>query len=360
MAHLAAGTQSSSNEVQLVSSTGKDLMEDVCRLPTDVVPTASATPGHSAQAEVVAQQHHVLLHEIPANPAAAEPSGRKSPKTGRQFPATRLVSKVTDHTTPILESRNAHPAVRQHTPKPTKQRELPQDPGRVTKTRHVKKSNPPTGPSFDANSMEDMLNLLQFRFQRDQQTQKLAKEIHKVTEKELEVAKRACNQLNIELQDSREKDKNQGAELKKYQSAIASLKTRGRKLDDYLKGLTKDQSLKEQVSLLKETKQLLQTERERSQNLETNLLIKLSEISTTQTEVLEGANASHDIVTQRLVEVLNSVNVLPRDNTSAAAGHARSILDRCQEIGILIKNGQDSESDGLKVLDASLKAYADT
>lgn len=364
----------------------------------------------------IAQQHR---GKPMADPPAVEASMPKPSKMSHQTPATQLVLKVADHPTPVFEGQKPHPAIRQGTLKPAKHRELPQDPGRVKKKRHTQPTGSSFEPTFDITSMEDMLNLLQFRIQRDLQGKRLAEEIHKLTEKNLEEVKHACHRLNIELRELREKDKTQGAELTKYRNAITSLKTKSRKFEDYVKGLsndhhhlrdeakdiqnqqkrlciesatlqatvqdalntvaqlpstsrlplevkyeliTKDQSLKEQASLLEETKQLLHTERERNQNLQTILLTKLSEISTRQTEVVEGSRSSHEIVINKLIQLLNSVNDLPKDIALVSAKiseHSQSILDRSQNVINLIKKTQDSGSDGMKNLDASLRAYTE-
>ena len=368
----------------------------------------------------MAQQHRVCSYDKPmADPQAIEPSMPKPSKMTCQTLATQLVSKVVDYSTPVFESQKPHPAIRQGVAKPAKHRELPQDPGRVKKKRRTQPTGSSSEPTFDITSMEDMLHLLQFRIQRDLQAKQLAEEIHKLTEKNLEEVKQACHRLNIELRELREKDKAQGAELSKYRDAITSLKTKSRKFQDYVNGLNndhhhlrdeakdiqkqqkvlcvesatlqdtvrgalyklgqlpstsrlpteikyeliaKDQSLKEQASLLEEAKQLLQTERERNQNLQRTLLAKLAEVSTRQTEVVEGSRSSHEIVVSKLVELLNSVNGLPKDIAlvgTKISEHSQSILDRSQEAISLIKKVQDSGSDGMKSLDASLKAYTE-
>ena len=300
----------------------------------------------------------------------------------------------------------------------------PQDlspvPAKITKTRRKSKRTNTAYTFSDrienhdttsAPSKEDLMNLVMFRMRKEHQERDMERAIQQAKAAELDDVKGAYEHLRAQLQEIREREETQHAELSKYQKALPGWKLKLRKLDDYLKGLTNDhhnlrddarviqkrqdslqlekaalettfgvahealsrrpidtkniliearhridsleQTIMGQEKQLERDTNLLDAERERNERLE----IEMSKISVKQEKMLEEVMGHRQGMTLKLDSLLKTREVSQTESPSNWEEQSRVVLNRC--VGLLqdLHGVEVVKPDELQRLDASVQAY---
>ena len=173
---------------------------------------------------------------------------------------------------PPAQGLQSHPAIRTAPTNSTEPPEIPWTPSRVTKTwkkpkvpRTLQNLAAQTQPDMLGSEPgpEDLLTILLFRARQDKKARALAKAIQQAKEAELENMNHAYTLLKAQMQELSQREQAQQAELVKYQKALPGWKTKLRRLDEYVKGLTNDHNkLRDDASIIQDQQQNLKTGRD--------------------------------------------------------------------------------------------------
>ena len=250
---------------------------------------------------------------------------------------------------PSGHSLQSHPAVRTGPTNLLEAPEMPGTPSKVTKTRKKPKGsrmlqnpvvNPQTNPLGSEPSPEDLLTILLFRARQDKKARDLAKAIQQAKEAELEDMAQAYTILRAQMQELSQREKAQQAELLKYHRILPSWKTKIRRLEDYMKGLTNDHNqLRDDAIILEREQQSLKIDR-----AEVTASVKeaqeiFGQVSANTTRIL--TNTKRQI--QKLDQCIEEQNIRHEENMNRLEGEQARNIKLEQDISGILMNQQQME-----------------
>ena len=172
---------------------------------------------------------------------------------------------------PSAHSLQSHPAIRTGPTNSVEPPEMPWTPSKVTKAKKrsrgsrmlqnlAAQAQPNTLGSEP--SPEDLLTILLFRARQDKKARDLAKAVQQAKESELEDIVQAYTKLRAQMQELSQREKAQQAELVKYQKVLPGWKTKLRRLEDYMRGLTNDHNkLRDDGDIIQRQQESLKSDR---------------------------------------------------------------------------------------------------
>lgn len=382
-----------------------------------VIQNHSVPPHASTTQETTECKSSDILSVWPGQ-AQAAPTQRREEllQNNSRYPQAR-----SDSVEPPCSATRLHSATRPGPSRPVKPHAMSSTSSRVTKGRRKSKVRkgihvlPKPVHSNDTDSVptqEDLLTILLFKAQQEKRNRDAAKAMLQAKEAELERATQASEILRIQMEELVRRESAQREELGKYRQVLPALKGKAKKLDAFVTGLTKDYNMlrinaetiqKQQVHLCMnqsdvkkaiteareglranktdkakilaearhyiakleqqvqdqehrnyDTLGRLEAEQERCHRLE----IEISNVTTTQQEMMELLRSLRQAMTDKLDDILKQPSpTIPLPDASSE--HPNGLLDRCLEILEEIKAAQGARPDDLQELDDSLSDYAE-
>ena len=146
----------------------------------------------------------------------------------------------------------------------------PRVPTKITKLR--RKSRPRTDPNFSRGSdpaepnaslsYEDTLGVLSVLYQKEQIQREQERAALKAKETELQDLREISNAIYSQLQQVRQREKSQEAELFRFRKSKPQWEARVKKISDYVQSLIKDHdALREDAQEIRHQQKILQTEK---------------------------------------------------------------------------------------------------
>ena len=323
---------------------------------------------------------------------------------------------------PTLPTATSSVPTRINPVNPNTRKGIPNDRPKVVKSRRKPMSSRPSnGPDILSQrpvseampTVDDLIQILQYRNQQEKKARDTAKAMQQARDAEFQNTKEAYALLRSQMEEISRREKAQQIELAKYQKVLPEWKSKARKLEDYLKGLTNDhhklrddaQSIQRQQLLLQTDKdnimtnieethsalgrhapgaakivsdalhhieivtekhdaqslqaqqdaKLLEAEQERSQRLEH----EISKISSNQQQITNLLHAQRLELMEKLSETLtNSSTVLVSEPSEDQAG-TKDLLDQCIAMLHEIKTVKHVEPEDMERRDSSIKGYAE-
>ena len=297
----------------------------------------------------------------------------------------------------------------------------PRSSAKITKLRRRSKpmadSNamraPQTGATKDALSYEDTLNVLLIRHRNERLEWEEARAVLKAKDIELQDLREISNAIYHQLQQVRQREKSQEAELSRFHTTMPQWESRVKRLSDYIQCLSKDhqalhedardirsqqetlqadkldissklidvrhtveqdqaktkkvlvearhhmgmleQTVSNQEILLREDANLLDAERDRCQRLE----IEISKMTTSHQQLSELLAEHGRITTEKLDDLLSKSEEVQIVTPSSSQDLVKPVLDEAVSLLKELRDADVIRPDDLHKLNASVRSYAE-
>lgn len=270
-----------------------------------------------------------------------------------------------------------------------------------------------TGASKDAPSYEDTLNVLLMRHRNEQLEWEEARAVLKAKDTELQDLREISNAIYHQLQQVRQREKLQDAELSRFHKVIPQWESRVKRLSDYVQCLSKDhqalhedardirsqqetlqadkldiasklidvrhtveqdqaktkevlvearhhmemleQTVSNQEILLREDANLLDAERDRCQRLE----IEISKIATSRQQLSELLAEHGRITSEKLDDLLSKSEEVQIVTPPPSQDLVKPVLDEAVSLFKELRDADVIRPDDLRKLNASVRSYAE-